>query len=303
MAPDLSEDFRARSIDMGPERWLDADGVKTRYFDAGQGAPVVLIHGGNFGSADGLTARSWDLNFGVLAQYANAIAFERLGQGFTGLPKRDADYTMDASVQHSAAFLRALGKGPYHLVGHSRGAYIVTRLAMEHPDLVRTVVCISSGTLSPFIGRNHIVHADMPAWSTRANVRAIYELYSWDRRVITEALLDEFESVVARPEFREAYDKMAVQGLDRSLFQPSLGRQRKETQQWLMAEGMPCPTLIVWAHKDPTALFENGRTLVEMYMRKQPQTSLHLFNRSGHFVFREYAEQFNRLVYGLISSH
>ena len=36
------------------EKWADVDGVRTRYFDEGQGAPIVFIHGGQCGDASGV---------------------------------------------------------------------------------------------------------------------------------------------------------------------------------------------------------------------------------------------------------
>ncbi len=63
----------------------------------------------------------------MLKAWHNVIAFDKLGQGYTDNPKSDADYTMHAIVQHAIAFLDKLGKKPYHLVGHSRGGYVVTR--------------------------------------------------------------------------------------------------------------------------------------------------------------------------------
>ena len=135
MASEL--DYRPSSLDMGPEKWIDVGGIRTRYFDQGAGERIVFVHGVQMGSTDGSSnARSWELNFVPLAPAHNVISLDRLGQGYTDNPKSDADYTMHASVQHVIAFLDRLGKKPYHLVGHSRGGYIVTRITLERPDLV-----------------------------------------------------------------------------------------------------------------------------------------------------------------------
>lgn len=304
MAPDVppAEDFRAADVDMGPEKWIDVDGIRTRYFERGSGPALVFFHGGQYGSEDGSTARAWDLNFGPLARYLTVIAVDRLGQGFTGNPKNDGDYTMHASVQHAARFLRLLGKGPYFVAGHSRGGYLVTRLALENPDLVAGCISVASGSLSPGTSRTHMIHADLPGWDTRANVRAWYERYAYDPRFVTETFLDEPVAVVRSDAFRIARGKM-LGGLGKKQFLPALARQKRETHAWLLEKGMPCPTLICWGYHDPGAIFENGRQLIEMYMLKQPRTEACIFNRAGHFVFREYAASFNRAVRSFVAAH
>jgi pimeloyl-ACP methyl ester carboxylesterase len=305
LAPALAladDDFAPLSLDMGSEKWIDVDGIRTRYFDEGSGPAVVFFHGSHCGGADGASATIWDMNFAPLSRYFNVIAVDRLGQGFTDNPLTDGDYTMDASVKHAARFLQLLGKGPYHLVGHSRGGYLVARLALEHPDLAASCNCVSSGTLSPGIVRNHIVHANLPGWDRRAALRAIYERYSYNPRIVTTALLDECEAVMDLGKSQVAVRKFS-EGLETGLYFPELGRQRRETQGWLLTRGMPCPTLIVWGYRDPTAVFENGRHLIEMFMAKQRNTSVSLFNRSGHFVYREYAAQFNRRQYSFVMAN
>ena len=297
-----AEDFRPAGFDMGPERWIDVDGIRTRYFDQGTGPALVFFHGGQYGSEDGSTARAWDLNFVPLAKYLNVIAVDRLGQGFTGNPRRDDDYTMHASVQHAAGFLRRLGKGPYHIAGHSRGGYLVTRLTMEHPDLVASCISIGSGSLSPGTSRTHVIHANLPAWSVRATVRAWYEKYAYNSRLVTEQLLDEPFAVVSSENFKIARAKM-LSGLGKNLFLPQLAHQKRETHRWLLETGMPCPTLVCWGYHDPGAIFENGKQMIEMYMKKQPRTEASIFNRAGHFVYREYPAQFNRTVWAFVAAH
>ena len=69
-------------------RWLDVDGIRTRYFDEGAGAPVVMIHGAQIGARDGASsAKTWALNFPVLRNWHNVIAFDKLGQGYTDNPE------------------------------------------------------------------------------------------------------------------------------------------------------------------------------------------------------------------------
>src|SRR5690606_30236591 len=52
-----------------PPKWVDVDGIRTRYFEAGNGEPMLLITGGNFGSADSVSiVESLDRNFDGLSR-------------------------------------------------------------------------------------------------------------------------------------------------------------------------------------------------------------------------------------------
>jgi 2-hydroxy-6-oxonona-2,4-dienedioate hydrolase len=299
---DRMPSIRDNSLDMGKERWLDVDGIRTRYFDKGAGEPVVFFHGGNIGA--GGAATIWELNVPALSRQFNAIAVDRLGQGYTDNPKCDDDYSMHASVQHSAAFLRKLGKGPYHLVGHSRGGYVVARIALEYPELVKTCTIISSGSLSPGFTENGAYLGKPPLPKrTRESVRWIYERYSYNIKIVTEDWLDKAIAINTTERDKKAVHKMFEEGLDKKLFMPDLNRQRAETHRWILQRGIPCPTLVVWGYNDRTAIFENGKQLIEMLMRKQPKTEVRIFNRSGHFVYREHPEAFNGMLLDYVAQH
>ena len=300
-----SRSYIATDLDMGEPKWIDVDGIKTRYFDQGEGERIVFFHGGHLGSASGAsTARIWELNTAVLKDHRNVIAVDKLGQGWTDNPKRDEDYTMHATVQHAIGFLDRLGKGPYHVVGHSRGGYVVARLSLERPDLVKTCTVVSSGTLSPGAGRGHIVHANPPLpLLSRESQRWVYERYSYHPRVVTEAWLDETVAAAQLEKTAIAVRKMNAEGLLKKQFLPGLARQRSECHRWLLERGMPCPTLITWGLNDPTAASDNGRMLIEMFMRKQRKTEVHAFNQAGHFVYREQAAAFTRTLDGFVTAY
>ncbi|MGH7004799.1 MAG: alpha/beta fold hydrolase, partial [Alphaproteobacteria bacterium] len=161
-------------------RWIDAGGVRTRYYEAGSGDPIVLIYGGNFGTADSASsAYTWSENIAALAKRFRVIAFDKVGQGHTGNPPND-DYTMAAVVRHAGAFVEAMKLAPVHLVGHSRGGFAAMRLTLEKQHLVRSLTVVNSGTLSPRVGTNEVVLSQPPFPSyTREGARWVYQNYSF----------------------------------------------------------------------------------------------------------------------------
>src|SRR5688572_2981682 len=110
-------------------KYVDVDGIRTRYFDAGHGDPLIMIHGGSYGSF--YNAEDWEHNFDGLAEEFRAIAYDRIGIGFTDNPRTDDDYVIGSSVDHVYALIQALGLGSAHIMGHSRGGYTATRLVLE----------------------------------------------------------------------------------------------------------------------------------------------------------------------------
>ena len=46
---------------MQDAKFVDVNGIQTRYFEAGQGEPLLLVHGGQYGMYN--SARDWDRNW------------------------------------------------------------------------------------------------------------------------------------------------------------------------------------------------------------------------------------------------
>jgi 2-hydroxy-6-oxo-octa-2,4-dienoate hydrolase len=152
------------------EKWIDIDGIG-RYFEAGRGRRVVLVHGGTKGdSSGGANAEDFHLNFAELAKTFHVISVDRLGQGYTDNPKRDEDWTMAASVRHFVGFLKALDKGPYNVVGHSRGGYVVARTTLDRRASSRLRMIDS--TASPAPAAMRLCSRSIPTRPARSKPRA-----------------------------------------------------------------------------------------------------------------------------------
>ena len=278
-------------------RWIDVDGVRTRYHEAGSGEPIVFIYGGNFGTADSASsAYTWSEQLLPLSERFRAITIDKLGQGETGNPKND-DYTMAAVVRHAAAFLRALKLRDVHLVGHSRGGYTATRVALENHDLVKSLTVVNSGTLSPGIGTNEVVLAKPPyPAGTRECVRWVYENYSYDPKVVTDEWVEAVMHTLSLPKYQESVRKIGAENLGTRLFLPELAREKRETLQWIGEGRLQRPVQVIWGFDDRTAVIERGIELYHLFARHERRALFHVINQAGHFPFREHPARFNALI-------
>src|ERR1043166_7798195 len=104
-------------------KFIDVAGVKTRYYDVGQGEPILLIHGARPGGTS--SANTWTPVFAGLSNRFRVLAPDRLGHGMTENLK--GEYTPAAEMQHIYNFIKALGLEKFHIMGQSTGAYHAAR--------------------------------------------------------------------------------------------------------------------------------------------------------------------------------
>ena len=111
---------------------FDADGVNIFYQVAGEGSPVILIHG---------LAASGDLNWiwpGVMRELAKdhrVVAIDLPGHGRSDKPTR-ADAYGKQVVEDVVLLMDHLDIDKAHIVGYSAGGMITMRLMVDHPDRV-----------------------------------------------------------------------------------------------------------------------------------------------------------------------
>jgi len=121
------------------ERHVDADGFRIRYLEAGEGTPLVHLHG-----AGGLRLNAAHER---LAKTHRVIAFEMPGFGASaenGITKDQA-----ALARTMAAAVSALGLDCFNLMGTSFGARTALWLAAEAPERVAALVLESPAAIRP----------------------------------------------------------------------------------------------------------------------------------------------------------
>lgn len=110
------------------------NGDSIQYMDIGNGDPVIFVHGtlGDY--------RIWAAQIDTFAKDHRVIAYSRrYAYPNKQVINDSADYSVIQHTKDLAAFIKALNLPPVHLVGHSYGAFVTLLVAMDHPELVRSL--------------------------------------------------------------------------------------------------------------------------------------------------------------------
>jgi haloacetate dehalogenase len=117
---------------------IDVNGVNIHLRYAGSGPPVLLLHGYP------QTHVEWHKVAPVLKEHFTVVCPDLRGYGDSDKPPSDdADFSTfckRTTAADQVAVMRALGFDSFHLVGHDRGVRVGLRMALDHPDAVRSFV-------------------------------------------------------------------------------------------------------------------------------------------------------------------
>jgi len=111
--------------------------IETSYELIGAGDPVVLIHG------LGSSSRDWEQQLPALAERYRVLTYDVRGHGASSKPR--GPYSVAQFANDLALLLERLEHRPAHVVGISMGGMIAFQLAVDRPDLVRSLVIVNSG--------------------------------------------------------------------------------------------------------------------------------------------------------------
>jgi pimeloyl-ACP methyl ester carboxylesterase len=288
-------------LDAQKLHFVDVDGIRTRYYDDGTGEPLLLLHGGGFGSLYSLD--SWSLNLPGLAQHFRVIALDRLGQGYTDNPKRPDDYSLEALFAHTRGFIQALGLRDVHVLGHSRGGSLATWLVVERPELFKTIVIVDSATTAPpdpayplgvFYENLDRQVPDGPP--TRDTVRIEPDAQAYSRAQVTDDFVGRLLEIAQLPKMLEAQQLKKANRY--GAWQAASVRRRDEVLARIDAAGLPVRPLVLWGFDDRSAPLPLGLQLFARIAATTPGAEMHVLSRAGHYSFREQPEGFNGALRG-----
>ncbi|MEU4808790.1 alpha/beta fold hydrolase [Nocardia fluminea] len=276
----------------GTLREITTDAGVLRYHEAGEGPPLLLLHG----SGPGVTGwRNFRGNLAVFAQRFRCLVLEFPGFGvsddFGGHPMVTA---LDAVVR----FVDALGLDSVDIIGNSMGGGVALNYAIAHPERVGKLVTIGGigrNLFSPGPGEGIKLLQEFTEEPTRE--RLIQWLHSmvYDPAMVTEELIEERWTQATDPatldSARRMYSKaafaMMVKAMEASDAPPP----------WAMLHKVTAPTLITWGRDDRVSPLD----MALIPMRTIPRAELHVFPNCGHWAMIERKDEFESAVLAFLT--
>jgi pimeloyl-ACP methyl ester carboxylesterase len=138
---------------------LTSDDIKLAVRLTGNGQPLVFAH--EFSG----TARSWDAQVGYFSRHFQCITYCARGYPPSDIPHALAAYSQERAADDLAEVIRAMAKGPAHVVGLSMGGFAAIHLGLRNPNLVKSLTIAGVGygakpELQPTYGQSMRTEAD-----------------------------------------------------------------------------------------------------------------------------------------------
>jgi pimeloyl-ACP methyl ester carboxylesterase len=231
--------------------------MKAYYEAAGEGMPVVLLHGWG---TDSSSLRP------VLKQIRDelpgrAIAPDFPGFGFSDLPPQTWD--VEAYAAWLGAFLDELGLAQVDLLGHSFGGRVAIKFAAFNPQRVRRLVLVDSAGILPKRGLDY-----------HFKVGLAKTIKFWFKHTPELAKFIRLDRLAARQGSQDYQNAGAMR-------QTMVRVVNEDLSQYLPR--IQAQTLLIWGEHDDATPLADG----QLMQRLIPAARLIVLPGAGHFSFVE----------------
>lgn len=255
-------------------------GYRLHYTSAGQGSPIVLIHG--FMDSH----RTWRRNVDVLASAHRVYALDMLGFG-SSERVRAPIYTLKQQAQALKSFFDALQIGPAVIIGHSLGGALALQFAYDFPDLVHKLVLVAPATyLYAALPRNGL------RYIPRGVARGVLGLYQrWQgSRAATVRLAYGAAQRITQDSIGFRKQMLRTRGMHDALLFMIQSKREADVPRYL--QQVTVPTLIIWGRRDRVLPGSHARR----HAQALPNARLEWVETAGHLPHEEQPEQVNWLL-------
>jgi pimeloyl-ACP methyl ester carboxylesterase len=273
-------------------RELTTDQGVLRYHEAGEGPPLLLLHG----SGPGVTGwRNFRGNLAVLAERFRCLILEFPG---FGVSDSTGEHPMVGAQAAVLRFLDGLGLQQVDVIGNSMGGIVGAQVAMAHPGRVRRLVTIGGvgrNLFSPGPGEGIKLLVEFTEEPTRERLVQWLESMVYDRSLVTAELIEERWALAVEPAALASARRM----YGRAAFAASAAAAAASDAPpyWAMLHKLLAKTLITWGRDDRVSPVD----MAILPMRVIPDVEVHIFPDCGHWVMIEQKAAWESVVLAFLS--
>jgi len=277
---------------LGERRLFDYHGLKINYYEAGQGPPVILLHG--FGAC----AYTWRFLAPALVADHRVLTIDLKGYGLSDKPV-DGKYAVSDQADLVTEFIRTRDLHDLTIIGHSMGGGVTLmtyfQVREDEPKRIKKLVLIDSAgypqKLPWFIRIARIPGLNViggrllsPRFVTYLVLRKCY--YHKDK--ITDEQIDTYAYYGSLPGAREAVMETAKQ-LVPDDFEALTARYQT----------IQAPVLIIWGADDQVVPLEVGKK----FQRDLPNSEMVILPHCGHIPPEEEALKTTQSISTFLKKH
>ena len=263
-----------------------------RYYDVGNGPPLLFLHG----SGPGVTG--WRNFRGVLPVFAQS--YRCLVLEFPGFGVSDdfGGHPMVTAQGVVAPFLEALGVDRVDIVGNSMGGGVGINFAIHHPDRIGRLVTIGGiGTNIFSPGPSEGIRLLQEFTEDPSRQRLVDWLNSmvYDHSLVTDELIEERWQLATDPETLAAARRMYGKAAFAAMM--DMMKTADVPMPWAQMHKVAAPTLLTWGRDDRVSPLD----MALIPMRTIPNAELHVFPNCGHWAMIEAEATFESTVLAFLS--
>jgi haloacetate dehalogenase len=231
---------------------IKTSGARIVTVHGGKGPPLLLMHGNPFSHL------SWQKFAPRLAEEFTVVATDLRGYGDSEKPPGGDDhsgYSFRAMAQDQVEVMKALGYDRFYAAGHDRGARVLHRMCLDHPEKVARAAILD------IVPQHHLFNHVTKAWATFSwHWFFMIQPYDFPEHLMSAdpdffiskklaktkqglsffdpAALEEYKRYMRNPATVHAMceDYRATAGIDLAM----------DTKDFDAGKGVTCPALILW---------------------------------------------------------
>ncbi|WP_374348654.1 alpha/beta fold hydrolase [Phenylobacterium sp.] len=278
-------------------RFVQTKRWKLHYNEAGQGHPVIFLHGTGPG-ASGWS--NFSQNVAPLAKTHRVITLDSPGWGKSDVFDCTGESRNGANAQAVALLMDELGIDKAAIVGNSMGGAATLQFMADYPDRITHAVTMGSGVFampnifSPGGGppQGFKVIVETYRDPSPENFRRLVEVMVYDSSFVTDELTKE-----------RSVNALAVKDHLANWLKWPMGNPKGPygDLEHLLGKlaSTTVPTLMIHGRDDRTVPMETSLRTSAII----PNSRLVIFNRCGHWAQLEHAAEFDRLLLGFLNQY